>query len=102
MVLINFNSYYYSHLLFFFTGEPTIKSQRVSETSDDYVDLSVDALSLTNNNNTKSSLNKLNYTQIEPLELGYISMEEIIRVCLYYFLIAFIVVSVCCRVCCLQ
>jgi len=62
----------------------------------------MDALSLTNNNNTKSSLNKLNYTQIEPLELDYISMEEIIRVCLYYFLIAFIVVSVCCWVCCLQ
>ncbi len=55
-------------------GESTIANKRVSETGDDYVDLTLDALSLMN---TKSSLN---YAQIEPLELNYISMEEIIRV----------------------
>jgi hypothetical protein len=87
--------------IFFFTGESTVKSQHVSENGDDYVDLTMDALSLTNNN-TKPSLNKLNYTQIEPLELDYISMEEIIRVCFFiiFFYIAFIVVFVFVGVCC--
>ena len=88
-----------------FLGEPTIKSQRVSENSDDYVDLTMDALYLTNNNNnnnnTKSSLNKLNYTQIEPLELNYISMEEIIRVCFTVFSYSFHRCLYVRRVCCL-
>ncbi|CAF1105918.1 unnamed protein product [Rotaria sp. Silwood1] len=62
--------------------ESTINNKCVSENGDDYVDLTMDALTLMNNNhnhNTKSSSNKINYTQIEPFELEYISMEEIIR-----------------------
>jgi hypothetical protein len=55
-------------------SQSTIQTKRVSEIGDDYVDLTLDALSLMN---TKLSLN---YTQIEPLELNYISMDEIIRV----------------------
>lgn len=76
---------------YLFQGESTIKSQRVSENSDDYVDLTMDSLSLTNNTNTKntslikSSLKNLNYKQIEPLEINYISMEEIMRVCFFLF-----------------
>lgn len=57
------------------SGESTIGSKRVSDSGDDYVDLTLEALTLTN---TKPSLK---YVQIEPLELAYISMEEIIRVC---------------------
>jgi hypothetical protein len=81
--------------MLFFLGESTTKSKHVSETGDDYVDLTMDALYLTNNNHTKLSINKLNST---PLELDYISMEEIIRVCVFYCLclLAFIVVR---RVC---
>ncbi len=96
-----FKFFFFLFPYFVFTGESTVKSQHVSENGDDYVDLTMDALSLTNNN-TKPSLNKLNYTQIEPLELDYISMEEIIRVCFFYyfFLTAFIVVFVFVGVCC--
>lgn len=54
----------------------------------------MDALTLINTN-TELLSNKLDYKQIEPFELEYISMEEIIRVCfLYLFLLAFIVVFV--------
>ena len=63
-------------MVFFPSGESTIGSKRVSDTGDDYVDLTLDALSLIN---PKTSLN---YAQIKPLELAYISTEEIIRVCL--------------------
>ncbi len=59
----------------------------------------MDALNLINTN-TESLSNKLDYKQIEPFELEYISMEEIIRVCFHYlFLLAFIVVFMFCRVC---
>ncbi|CAF1202398.1 unnamed protein product [Adineta steineri] len=59
-------------------NESTIKSNRVSENRDEYIDLTLDALTLINDT-TKSLSTKFNYTQIEPLELEYISMEEIIR-----------------------
>ena len=62
--------------VFSYSGESTIGSKRVSDSGDDYVDLTLDALTLTN------SKPSLKYVQIEPLELAYISMEEIIRVCL--------------------
>ncbi|CAF3601744.1 unnamed protein product [Rotaria sordida] len=56
------------------------KYKRVSENGDDYVDLTMDALTLMKtNNNTKSLSKKKNYTHIEPFELEHISMEEIIR-----------------------
>ncbi|UJR23020.1 hypothetical protein I4U23_026046 [Adineta vaga] len=54
-------------------NKTTINSKRVSENGDDYVDLSLDALNLINNHA------KFSYTQIEPLELEYISTEEILR-----------------------
>jgi hypothetical protein len=60
----------------------------------------MDSVSLTNNN-TKSSLNKLTYAQIEPLELDYISMEEIIRVCFFLFSYSFYRRLCVRRVCCL-
>jgi hypothetical protein len=47
----------------------------------------MDALSLMNNTKSLCSSTKLNYTQIVPIELEYISMDEIIRVCFYVFLL---------------
>ncbi len=43
----------------------------------------MDALSLMNNTKSSCPSNKLTYTKIKPVELEYISMEEIIRVCFY-------------------
>jgi hypothetical protein len=65
---------------FSFKGEITIKANHVSENGDDYVDLTMDAVSLMNKTKSSSS----NRT-IEPFELEYISMEEIIRVCYSFF-----------------
>ncbi|CAF1531908.1 unnamed protein product [Adineta ricciae] len=54
-------------------SEATIKSKCVSENGDDYIDLSVDALNLSNNYTQFSS------KQVEALEIDYISTEEILR-----------------------
>ncbi|CAF2032079.1 unnamed protein product [Rotaria magnacalcarata] len=60
------------------SAEDIADNKRVSENSDEYVDLTMDALTLINKNIQPSS-NKKNYAKLEPLELEYISMEDIIR-----------------------
>lgn len=69
-----------NYYLFFFIAELTTKDKRTSESTEDYVDITMDALILINKNIKTAPSDKKAYRKIEPAELEHISMEEIIRV----------------------